>query len=444
MMIFKKAIPRRTFLRGLGATLALPWLDGMTPAFAAQAKAAARFSVVYVPSGVIMDKWTPATVGPNFALTPILEPLAPFQDRMLVLTGLDHKMADPFPGEGDVAPHDRAGGAYLTGAHPLREGKVDISVDQVVAREFGKHTQLSSLELNLDSGEVLGQCQMGWTCAYVHTLSWRTPTTPLPTESQPRAVFEHLFGDSNSTDPKERRARMLKQHSILDSAREAANRLMREIGASDRAKLSEYLDAVRDVERRIQTAEEQSGRELPALDRPVGIPARMDDHAKLMIDLQVLAYQSDLTRVITFMFGREQADRTYREIGIPDAHHPLTHHQNDPGKIAKVIRINTFHAQLLAYFLNRLQSTPDGEGSLLDHTMLLYGSGISDGNSHLHGNLPAVLFGGGSNPIRGGRHIRYPKDTPMSNLFVAMLDRLGMPPESFGDSTGKLDLFRSA
>jgi hypothetical protein len=237
---------------------------------------------------------------------------------------------------------------------------------------------------------------------------------------------------------------MEKQHSILDSAREAANRLMLEIGASDRAKLSEYLDAVRDVERRIQTAEEQSGRELPKLDRPVGIPPRVDDHAKLMIDLQVLAYQSDLTRVITFMFGREQADRTYREIGIPDAHHPLTHHQNDPDKIAKVVRINTFHTQLLAYFLNRLQSTPDGDGSLLDRTMLLYGSGISDGNSHLHGNLPALLFAGGSNPIPGGRHIRYPKDTPMSNLFVAMLDRLGMPQERFGDSTGQLDLSRGA
>ncbi|MGH9785184.1 MAG: DUF1552 domain-containing protein, partial [Terriglobia bacterium] len=257
-------------------------------------------------------------------------------------------------------------------------------------------------------------------------------------------VFERLFGDSNSTDPRERRARARKQHSILDSAREAANRLMLEIGASDRAKLAEYLDAVRDVERRIQTAEEQSGRELPTLDRPVGIPARMDEHAKLMIDLQVLAYQSDLTRVITFMFGREQADRTYREIGIPDAHHPLTHHQNDPSKIAKVVRINTFHAQLLAYFLNRLQSTPDGDGSLLDHTLLLYGSGISDGNSHLHGNLPVALFGGGSKPIPGGRHIRYPQDTPMSNLFVAMLERLGMPQESFGDSTGKLDLLRSA
>ena len=444
MMIFKKAIPRRTFLRGVGATLALPLLDGMTAAFAAPAQSATRFSTVYVPSGIMMDKWTPATEGANFELTPILEPLAPFRDRMLVLTGLDHKMADPFPGEGDVAPHDRAGGAYLTGTHPLREGKVDVSVDQVIAQEFGKHTQLSSLELNLDSGEVLGQCQMGWTCAYVHTLSWRSPTTPLPTESQPRAVFERLFGDSNSTDPKERRARMEKQHSILDSAREAANKLMGEIGASDRAKLAEYLDAVRDVERRIQTAEEQSGRELPKLDRPVGIPARVDEHAKLMIDLQVLAYQSDLTRVITFMFGREQADRTYREIGIPDAHHPLTHHQNDPTKIAKVIRINTFHVELFAYFLNRLQSTPDGDGSLLDRTMLLYGSGISDGNSHLHGNLPALLFAGGSNPIKGGRHLRYPKDTPMANLFVAMLDRLGMPQESFGDSTGKLELFRGA
>jgi len=227
-------------------------------------------------------------------------------------------------------------------------------------------------------------------------------------------------------------------------AREAANKLMLEIGASDRAKLSEYLDAVRDVERRIQTAEEQAGRELPKLDRPVGIPARVDDHAKLMIDLQVLAYQSDLTRVITFMFGREQADRTYREIGIPDAHHPLTHHQNDPTKIAKVIRINTFHVELFAYFLNRLQSTPDGDGSLLDRTMLLYGSGISDGNSHLHGNLPALLFAGGSNPIQGGRHLRYPKDTPLTNLYLTMLDKLRVPVENLGDSTGKLELLSIA
>ena len=444
MMIFKKAIPRRTFLRGVGATLALPLLDSMTAAFAAPADVATRYSTVYIPSGAIMDKWTPATEGKNYQLTPILEPLAPFRDRFLVLTGLDHKMADPFPGEGDVAPHDRAGGAYLTGAHPLREGKVDISVDQVIAQEFGKHTQLSSLEINLDSGEVLGQCQMGWTCAYVHTLSWRSPTTPLPTESQPRAVFERLFGDSNSTDPKERLARMKKQHSVLDSAREAADKLMLEIGASDRAKLAEYLDAIRDVERRIQTAEEQSNRELPKLDRPVGIPARVDDHAKLMIDLQVLAFQSDLTRVTTFMFGREQADRTYREIGIPDAHHPLTHHQNDPAKISKVIRINQFHMQLFAYFLDRLQSTPDGSGTLLDHTMMTYGSGISDGNGHIHGNLPTLLFPGGANPIKGGRHIRYPKDTPMANLFVAILDRLGMPRDSFGDSNGKLDLMVGA
>ena len=443
-MIFKKAIPRRTFLRGVGATLALPLLEGMVPAFPASrdtaSQPAIRLSTVYVPNGVIMEKWTPAAEGANFELTPILEPLAPFRDRMLVISGLAHKTADPLPGDGDVAPHDRAGGAFLTGVHPKKEGNVGISVDQIVAKEFGKHTQLASLELNLDSGEVLGQCQMGWTCAYVHTLSWSTPTTPMPTESQPRVVFERLFGDSNSTDPAERLARMQKQRSILDSVREAAAGLLTGLAPSDRARLTQYLDAIRDVERRIQMAEEQSAKELPVLDRPPGIPARVDDHAKLMMDLQVLAYQCDLTRVITFMFGREQADRTYREIGIPDAHHPLTHHQNDSEKIAKVIRINIFHAQLFAYFLEKLRSTPDGDGSLLDHSMILYGSGMSDGNGHLHDNLPILLFGGKSSQLNGGRHLRYPKDTPMANLFLTMLDKLNMPLEHFGDSAGKLDL----
>ena len=359
MMIFKKAIPRRAFLRGLGATVALPLLDSMVPAFAsatdAAAKPARRFSVFYVPNGVIMEKWTPAAVGGGFQLTPILEPLAPFKNQMLVLTGLSHKTADPFPGDGDVAPHDRAGGAFLTGVHPKREGNVGVSVDQIIAKEFGKHTQLSSLEIGLDSGEVLGQCQMGWTCAYVHTLSWRTPTTPMPTENQPRAIFERLFGDSNSTDPAVRRARIQKQRSLLDAVTEAASRLLPDLDSGDRAKVKEYLDAIRDVERRIQMAEEQSSRDLPLLERPPGIPARVDDHAKVMIDLQVLAFQSDMTRVTTFMMGREQADRTYREIGIPDAHHPLTHHQNDPEKIEKVVRINTFHAQLFAYFLEKLR-----------------------------------------------------------------------------------------
>lgn len=444
MMIFKKAIARRTFLQGLGATLALPLLDSMVPAFAGvrdtAAKPAARLSVIYVPNGVIMEKWTPAAEGAGFELTPILEPLAAFRDRMLVISGLAHKTADPLPGDGDVAPHDRAGGAFLTGVHPKREGNVGISVDQIVAREFGKHTQLASLEISLDSGDVLGQCQAGWTCAYVHTLSWSTPTTPMPTENQPRVVFERLFGDSNSTDAAERLARIQKQRSILDSVTQAASRLLTGLGPSDRAKLTQYLDSIRDVERRIQMAGEQASREVPTLDRPPGIPDRVDDHAKLMMDLQVLAYQCDLTRVITFMFGREQADRTYREIGIPDAHHPLTHHQNDPDKIAKVIRINIFHAKLFAYFLEKLRSTPDGDGSLLDHAMILYGSGMSDGNGHLHDNLPILLFGGKSSQLQGNRHLRFPKDTPMTNLFLAMVDRLGIPVEHFGDSTGKLEL----
>ena len=444
MMIFKKAIPRRAFLQGLGTTLALPLMDSMIPAFAAASDAATqparRLSVVYVPNGIIMEKWTPAKEGAGFELTPILEPLAPFRDRMLVLTGLAHKTADPLPGDGDVAPHDRAGGAFLTGVHPKREGNVGISMDQIVAKEFGKHTQLASLEMGLDSGDVLGQCQAGWTCAYVHTLSWSTPTTPMPTENQPRVVFERLFGDSTSTDRGERLARMQKQQSILDSVTQATGKLMTGLGASDRAKLTQYLDAIRDVERRIQMAEEQSARELPRLDRPPGIPSGVDEHAKLMIDLQVLAYQCDLTRVITFMFGREQSDRTYREIGIPDAHHPLTHHQNDPGKIAKVIRINMFHAKMFAYYLDKLRSTPDGDGSLLDHAMVMYGGGISDGNAHLHTNLPVLLFGGKMNRIAGGRHLRFNNDTPMTNLFMAMLDRLGLPMEHFGDSTGEVQL----
>ena len=443
MMIFKKAIPRRTFLRGLGATLALPLLDGMVPAFAAingTAKPAARLSVVYVPNGIMMEQWTPAAEGSGYKLTPILEPLAPFRDRFLVLTGFAHKTADPWPGDGDVAPHDRASGAYLTGVHPKREGNVGISMDQIVAKELGKHTQLASLEMGMDSGEVLGQCQAGWTCAYIHTLSWSNPTTPMPTENQPRLVFERLFGDSNSTDAGERLARIQKERSILDSVTQAAARLATELGPGDRTKLTQYLDAIRDVERRIQMAEQQANREVPTLERPPGIPATFEEHSKLMFDLQVLAHQCDLTRVTTFMMGREQADRTYREIGIPDAHHPLTHHQNDPEKIAKVIRINIFHAKMFAYYLEKMRSTPDGDGSLLDHSMILYGGGISDGNQHLHGNLPTLLVGGAAGQLKGGRHIRFPQDTPMTNLYMTMLDKLGIPVERFGDSTGKVDL----
>jgi uncharacterized protein DUF1552 len=444
MMIFKKAIHRRTFLRGVGTTLALPLLDGMVPALAraasAASKPAVRMSFVYVPNGMIMERWTPATVGTGFEMLSILEPLTPFRDQLLVLSGLNHSEAATLPGEGENAPHERAGAAYLTGVHPKMEVHLGVSMDQIAAQELGKHTQLASLELSLDPSQVGGSCEKGWSCAYLHTLSWRSPTTPMPTENQPRAVFERLFGDSDSTNPAERVARIQKSRSILDSVTQAATRLLTGLDATDRSKLSEYLDAIRDVERRIVMAEEQSSRELPDFDRPVGVPARFDEYAKLMFDLQVLAYQSDMTRVCTFMMGPEQGGRTFREIGIPDAHHPLTHHQNDPVKIAKVVRIDIYHSQMVAYFLERLRSTNDGDGSLLDHSMILFGSGISDGNSHSTKDLPVALLGGAAGQLKGGRHIQYPKGTPMTNLYLTMLDKLGISQEKFGDSSGRLDL----
>ena len=444
MMIFKKAIPRRTFLRGAGATLALPLLDGMVPAFATKLDTAAqspvRLSIVYSPNGMNMAKWTPAAEGAAFELSPTLEPLAPFRDRLLVLTGLNNNAGDALPGEGENAPHERAGAVFLTGVHPKREGHVAISVDQIAAKELGKHTQVASLELGLHSNEVVGACEKGWSCAYMNTLSWRTPTMPLPVEYRPRAVFERLFGDSNSTDPAVRLTRIRKDRSLLDSVTQAVARLMGAVGPSDRTRLAQYLDAMRDIERRIQMAEVQSSRELPVLDRPVGIPATFEDHAKLMFDLQVLAYQTDLTRVGTFMMGRGQSNRTYREIGVPDAHHPLSHHQSDPVKLEKLYKINLYHSRLFAYFLEKLQSTPDGDGSLLDHVMIVYGSAMSDGNAHWLQNLPILLLGGGAGQIQWGRHLRYPKDTPMTNLFLTLLDKLGTPVENFGDSTGKLDL----
>ena len=447
MMIFKKAMPRRTFLRGLGTALALPLLDGMVPAFAraadTAAKPAGRLSIVYLPNGIMMDKWTPATEGAGFEMTPILEPLAPFRDRLLVLSGLAHNSGRALQGE-NTGDHARAGATYLSGVHPRKTEGADtqagISMDQIVAKELGKHTQLASLELCLDTPELLGQCEAGYTCAYMNTICWRTPTTPMPMEDRPRAVFERLFGDSDSTDPAVRLRQIKRDRSILDSVTAKVAHLLGGLGPSDQSKLTEYLDAIRDVERRIQTAEEQSSRELPTLERPAGVPATFTEHAKLMFDLQVLAFQMDLTRVITFMLGREFGGRTYREIGIPDGHHSLTHHQYKQDKIDKVIQISIYHAKHFAYFLEKLRSTPDGDGSLLDHMVILYGGSLSDGNSHLHDNLPILLVGGGAGQIKGGRHIRYPKDTPMPNLLLTMLDMFRVPMESLGDSTGKLDL----
>ncbi len=447
MMIFKKAIARRAFLRGIGATLALPLLDGMVPAFAGAldqaAKPVRRLGFVYVPNGIIMDKWTPATEGAAFELTPILEPLAPFRENILVLSGLDHKTALALAGEG-AGDHARASATFLSGVHPKKtEGagiQAGITVDQFAAQKLGKETQLMSLELALDSTEVVGSCDGGYSCAYTNTLSWRTPTTPLPMSNKPRAVFERLFGDSDSTNPKERLARIQRDRSILDFVTQDVTRLVKELGAEDRSKLTEYLEAIRDVERRIQRAEEQSSRELPTLQRPIGVPAKFTEHAKIMADLQVLAWQTDMTRVTTFMMGQESNTRVYDELGFSDSYHPLTHHQRDANKIAKVIQIDILHTQMFAYLLEKLRSTADGEGSLLDHSMIVYGCGISDGNLHTHDNLPILVAGGGAGRIKGGRHLRYANDPPATNLYVTLLDKLGIPVESFGDSTGKLEI----
>ena len=443
MMIFKKAIPRRTFLRGVGTSLALPLLDGMIPAFAAVPKAAKRMAFVYVPNGRIMDTWTPAAEGTAFELPQVLQPLAPYRDRFTVLTGLSQLSALSAPGE-EVGVHERPCGAYLTGVHPkwtdgddVRNG---VSLDQVIAHQFGKETQLASLELSLDAAGIVGACEKGWSCAYINTLSWQSPTSPLPMEHNPRRVFERLFGDLGSTDASVQRARLRRNSSILDSVIESISGLLKELGPSDREKLSEYVESVRSIEHRIEMAERQGARELPSMERPVGVPLTYQEHAKLMFDLQVLAFQADLTRVITFMMGREKTDRPYGEIGIPDAHHPLTHHGGDADKIAKVVRIETLQSELLAYYVEKLRATRDGDGSVLDHMLLTFGSGISDGNVHSVRNLPLIVFGQGDGDIKGGRHLRYQADTPMANFYLTLVDKLGLPLEHFGDSTGKLDL----
>ena len=447
MIITKKHLPRRTFLRGVGATLALPLLDSMVPAFAAVRNAATRPSqrlfIGYVPNGVIMDSWTPVTEGAGFVLPATLEPLAPFKDRLLVLSGLASEPAMPLPGEG-TGDHVRAAASFLTGVHPKKTEGPDIrggvSVDQIAARTLGQETQLTSLELALDPNELIGACEAGWSCAYANTLSWRTTTTPLPMENQPRAVFERLFGDADDTTPEARLARIREDRSILDSLVQEVDSFQQVLAPTDRTKVTQYLEAIRDIERRIQRAEAQSDRELPAMERPSGgIPDTFAEHARLMFDLQILAFQADLTRVITFMMSREVSPRTYPEIGIPDSHHALSHHQNNPAQMDKLAKLNRHHIEQLAYFMDRLASTPEGDGTLLDHMTLMYGCGISDGNQHLHTNLPVLLAGGGAGGLEGGRHLRYAEKTPLANLQLTLLDLLGVPTERLGDSTGTLN-----
>jgi Protein of unknown function (DUF1552) len=460
--ITKKAIARRTLLRGIGTAIALPLLDSMFPALSAYQKAAAkptnRFGAIYVPNGIIMQNWTPMADGAAFEFTPILKPLEPFRDRLLVISGLSSAPrlhADPadtnpnpsarFLVRADPADtHPNASTRFLTDVAPkpvrgMADLHAGVSMDQILAKELGGNTQLASLELGLESSESAGTCADGFSCAYTSTISWRTPTTPLPMEYDPRAVFERMFGDSDSTNPRARRAGMRAQTSILDSVIERTARLEREVGSSDRAKLSEYFEAIRDVERSIQKAEQQSSRQLPSTEHPLGVPAKFEDHANLMYDLIALAYQSDTTRTITFMIGREQSGRTYPELGVPDSHHPLTHQQKDPANVAKLIKINTYHVTQFARLLEKLRSTPEGDGSLLDHVMMIYGAGMSDADKHDPLNLPIVVAGGGCGQLHGGRHVRYPKDTPLANLHLTLLDKLGVHVEAIGNSTGEFD-----
>ena len=441
MIVTRKAIPRRTVLRGIGASLALPFLDSMAPAFAAIRKSAAnpvrRFGVVYVPNGMAMRHFTPATEGEGFEISRILKPVEQFADQMHVLTGLNG-----VPSNAGV--HASAATRFLTGVTPARtesDLQAGVSVDQLIARSFEQHTQLASLELALDSRDVSGSCDVGFSCTYTNTIAWRSETTPLPGENNPRAVFERLFGDAGTTDTAVRMAQIRKERSILDSVTDKIDALQQGLGPNDRIRVDEYLEAVRDIERRIQKAEEQSDRELPEVDQPAGVPATYEEHAKLMFDLMLLAYQTDLTRVSTYMLAREISGRTYPEIGVPDSHHPTSHHRNDPTLYEKIAKVNEFHIGLFGYFLEKARATPDGDGNLLDHMMLLYGAGMSDSNAHDNKGLPMVLVGGGSGTLKpGSRHLVYKDKTPATNLHLTILDKMGVPVDKIADSTGPLDL----
>lgn len=443
MIVTKKHIPRRAILQGAGAMLALPFLDAMKPAFAAKTVAPlpVRMGFMYVPNGIIASNWLPKNEGVGFEFNSTMKALEPFREDMLVLSNLaqinGRSLGD---GGGD---HARAGATWLTGVHPKKTEGADIhsgiSADQIAARVFSKSTQFGSLEIGVEAPSLAGGCDSGYSCAYTNTVSWTSPTTPNPMEVNPRVLFERLFGDGDSTDPAARMNALRQRGSLLDFITGSVDRLETRIGTGDRRKLSEYLDAIRDVERRIQKAEEQNATlKIPTINIPLAAPEEFQDHARLMMDLMVIAWQADLTRVTSFMLAREGSNRPYRAIDISDGHHDCTHHQNDPVKIAKTIKINTYHVEQLAYLVGKLKSTQDGDGTLLDHTMLLYGSSINDGNQHTHTDLPLALIGGGNGTLKGGRHIRYPKETPMTNLLLSLLDKAGIRTDKLGDSTGML------
>jgi hypothetical protein len=441
-MITKKALSRRTVLKALGATIPLPLLDAMVPALTAISQTAAkprvRFGAVYVPNGVIPGHWFPADEGAQFSLSPTLQPLGPFRDRLLVLSGLD-SVPPPPPGERQYNNHADASTRFLTDVTPSRSLRAGVSIDQIAARVLSADNALPSLELALESVDSGTSCDFGRSCVYTGTIAWAGPTSPLPMEHDPSAAFVRLFGDGASSDAAARRARMQQKDSILDSLAGEVASLRNKVSAPDRARITSYLESVRDVERRIQRAMQQNS-ELPRFDRPAGVPETFEEHATLMFDMQLLAYQGDVTRVVTFMLGREFSGRTYPEIGVPDAHHPISHHQRDPVRMEKCAKINRYHVQLFASFLEKMENTPDGDGSLLDHAAILYGAGMSEGNGHVPTNLPILLAGGGGGTLRGGRHVKYAAGTPLANFHLSLLDKLGVEIESHGNSTGPVNL----
>jgi hypothetical protein len=436
--ITKRALPRRTFLRGIGAAVALPMLDAMAPALSAAPAAPRRLGFIYVSNGVIQDQWNPATTGTGFAFTPILKPLEPLREHLNVLSGLAHLQADTFgDGTGD---HPRASAVWLSGVHawdrtrPGVEVRLAVTADQIAAREIGKDTRLASLEMNVDN-PTQGACDSG-DCFYVNTVSWRNETTPNVAESHPRVVFERLFGDGGSAA--QRLALAKSTGSILDSVTREVNRLAGTLGAGDRTKLAEYMDSVREIEQRIQNTETRGAQSVELPERPTDIPDSFEAHTKLMLDLQVLAYRADATRVFSMVMARELSSRTYPFIGVPEQHHAVSHHRNDPDQIAKKAKIDNYHVQLFAGFLEKLRDSPDGDGSLLDHSLIMYGGGMGDGNLHRHQDLPCVLAGKLGGKFTTGKHLSYPENTPMANLLVTILDKAGVHVEKIGDSTGPL------
>jgi hypothetical protein len=439
MFIFKKHLPRRVFLRGMGAAVALPLLDSMlpaqTPLSRTAAKALPRLGFVYVPHGAIMDQWTPKTEGSDFEMTRILKPLDPFRDRLNIVTGLGHRAAD------STAVHSLSPTTWLSGVRPKPTQGVDayagVTADQIAAQQIGQDTVLPSMELAIeDASGLIGACDRDYGCIYMNTLSWRTHTTPLPMEINPRKVFERMFGQGGSAA--DRAALTQEDRSILDAITHQASDLQRSLGAEDRATVGDYLDNVREIERRIQKAEQQVSADVTLPEEPPGIPFSYEQHVGIMYDLLALAYQANITRVFTFMMAREVSNRTYPQVGVPDGHHATSHHQNRPDKIEKLVKIQNYHLTLFAKFLDKLRSTPDGDGSLLDHSTILYGSNMSNSNAHNHFPLPSLVLGSGAGQIQGGRHLRYPDHTPMTNLLVTLLEKAGVHQETLGDSTGRL------